>query len=489
MVGSLVPLGVQPQCQQICAEVVHENPGKVRNVHGYHTIPDHNNRRCVDYMIHDQAGGERIANYHLAHRDRLLVDLIIWNRRIIRSYSKPGIPAWTWVPYTGKSDHTDHNHVQYKVGKYAPPEGGVVVDDPKNDEGIKKGDKVKVVANGGLRARVSPGGPVRHENSKPVVRPEGYEFTVTDVRDGWASGGRNYYSTDYLDKVKTVTPPVTPPKPKPSWSSKPVVTLAISKIPGDVSYLQGVVKVAGGVVNGKKVADIYVLAQDPGNKGDTRFLAFNSGGGYINSMVVKNGGHGSTFHAYRSAAGNLYIWTLIGSTAYRIKWQPGKTVTSSSSGVDKMAYGTARPVGTYEHFVGFRAANDTHETFTVHDRFGFTDPKNNTAKPIRRVTVAKRTNYTQQTWSVSDTRIYRFMGKTNTDAPKGTRLHILDVFDWSGKLLLDRMDLTAMSIPTTSDEPEGLTFTGTPGSVLAGKREGGAKENRSYPIWQLTGLP
>jgi hypothetical protein len=489
MVGSLVPLGVQPQCQQICAEVIRENPNKVRNVHGYHTIPDHNNRKCVDYMIYDTAGGERIANYHLASRDRLLVDLMIWNRRIIRSYDKPGIPAWTWAPYTGKSPHTDHPHVQYKVGKYVPPDGGTVVDKPKNEEGIKAGDKVKVNATGGLKGRATPGGAVN------LVRPDGFEFTVKDVKDGWASGGENWYSTDYLDKVVVPNTPVppkpVPPKPaaKPSWSSKPIVTLAISKIPGDVTYLQAVCKVAGGVVNGKKVADIYVLAQDPGAKGDTRFLAFNSGGGYINSMTVKNGGHGSTFHAYRSAAGNLYIWTLIGSTAYRIKWQPGKTVTSSSSGVEKMAYGTARPVGTYEHYVGFRAANDTHETFTIHDRFGFTDPKNNTSRPIRKVTVKKRTDYTQQTWSVSDTRIYRFMGKTNTDAPKGTRKHILDVFDWAGKLLLDRFDLTAMAVPTTSDEPEGLTFTGTPGSVLAGKREGGSKPNRSYPIWQLTGLP
>lgn len=301
--------------------------------------------------------------------------------------------------------------------------------------------------------------------------------------------GKNTPTWQVAMKTHT-TPPVTPPatKPpvvtKPSWSAKPIVTLKIPQIPGDVTYLQAVVKVAGGVVNGKTIADIYVLAQDPGAKGNTRFLAFSTNGTYLNSMTVKNGGHGASFHAYRSAAGNLYIWTLIGDYAYRIAWQPGKTVTTGT----KMAYGTARPVGTYESFVGFRAATDTHETLSIHDRFGWTDPKNNSAKAIKRVTIAKRKDYVQQTHAVSSTRIYRFLGKTNQDPGKGTRKHILDVFDWAGKLL-SSVDLTAMSVPTTSDEPEGLTFTGTPGSVLAGKREGGSKPNRSYPIWQLTGLP
>ena len=106
------------------------------------------------------------------------------------------------------------------------------------------------------------------------------------------------------------------------------------------------------------------------------------------------------------------------------------------------------------------------------------------------MTVSKRTNYTQQTWAVSDSRIYRLMGSTNDDPPHGDRLHILDVFDWSGKLLLDRFDVTAMCIDTTSDEPEGLTFSGTPGSLLAGKREGSTDPNkRSYPIWTISGLP
>jgi hypothetical protein len=260
----------------------------------------------------------------------------------------------------------------------------------------------------------------------------------------------------------------------------------MAKVPGSVSYLQGVVRVAGcTTANGTKHAVVYVLAQDYENKGNTRFLLFSANGTYVNSMTVKNGGHGQTFHAYRSAAGNLYIWTLIGAAAYRIAWQPGKTVTTGT----KMAYGDARPVGTFEHWVGFRDATDTRETFTLHDRFGFTDPANNSPKPVKKVTVNKRTSPTQQSWAFSDTRIYRLFGATNQNPPNGSKLHLLDVLDWSGEVLTT-IDITRMSVPTSSDEPEGITFTGTPGALLVGKREGSSdKSKRTYPIWQMTGLP
>jgi hypothetical protein len=484
MAVSKIPAGVKPNVKSICAEVVDANPNQVRNVWGYTTTEDHNNRKCVDYMIYTTAGGDQVAKYHLDNKVRLRVDLMIWNRRIIRSYAKPGIPAWTWAPYSGKSPHTDHPHVQYKDGAYVPPKDVI---HPKNPNGVAKGQKVKVTANGGLHARTSPGGPLTlDKDGEPLVREEGYEFTITaDLVNGWATGGHNWYSSDYLDQVAP-----TPPAPKPAWSKDPVVTLSMAKVPGSVSYLQGVVRVDGVTASdGSKHPVVYLLAQDPGNDGNTRFLAFSANGTYLNSMTVKNGGHGQTFHAYRSAAGNLYVWTLIGSTAYRIKWQPGKTITTSSAGVDKMAYGDARPVGTYEHWVGFRDATDTRETFTLHDRFGFTDPANNSPAPVKRITVNKRKSPTQQTWAFSDTRIYRLYGATNSDPPNGSKLHLLDVLDWSGKLLLS-LDITKMHVPTTSDEPEGITFTGTPGSLLVGKREGSTdKAKRTYPIWQMSGLP
>ena len=106
------------------------------------------------------------------------------------------------------------------------------------------------------------------------------------------------------------------------------------------------------------------------------------------------------------------------------------------------------------------------------------------------MTVNKRTDITQQSWCLTDTRIYRFLGATNDDPPHGKGLHELDVLDWNGALLLSKFDVTAMHIESTSDEPEGCTFSGTPGSLLLSKREGSSdKTKRSIPIWTMSGLP
>lgn len=39
------------------------------------------------------------------------VKYIIFNHFMLRSYDKPGIPAWTWAPYTGPLPHDHHMHV------------------------------------------------------------------------------------------------------------------------------------------------------------------------------------------------------------------------------------------------------------------------------------------------------------------------------------------------------------------------------------------
>lgn len=358
--------------------------------------------------------------------------------------------------------------------------------DPANPNGIDAGDTVVVTASGGLKARQYPGGPQSlDKNGDPLVRATGYQFDVTaPPRDGWITGGTNWYSSDYLDTVDDPAPST------PKWSSSPTVILDDPTPDADrnVSYLQACVRVAAlDTDDGQHFDECWFVAQDYQNSGDLRFARFHANGDYCDEwMKISDAGHGQTFHAYRSAAGNLYVWCGE-NPAYRYRWQPGKTVAKNSG--DKMDYQGCRPVGSYEPWVGFRDATDTRETFHLFDRTDFTGNVNRT-HPVKSVTVDKRTSYTQQTWAVSDTRIYRLMGSTNDDPPHGSRLHILDVFDWSGRLLLDRFDLTAMSIDTTSDEPEGLTFTGTPGNLLAGKREGSTDpKKRSYPIWTLTGLP
>jgi hypothetical protein len=296
---------------------------------------------------------------------------------------------------------------------------------------------------------------------------------------------------DSVDALRAWAACDDPPAPAvPTWSSSPTVILDDPTPDPDrnVSYLQAVVRVAGMTADdGHKYEPCYIVGQDYANTGDLRFGLMYADGTYTGQwMQVNDGGHGQTFHAYRSAAGNLYVWCGE-NPAYRYKWQNGKKVSKSSG--TKMDYKGSRPVGSYEPWVGFRDATDTKETFYLFDRTDFTDGTNRT-DPEKSVTIAKRNDYTQQTWAVSDSRIYRLMGQTNDDPPNGNRLHILDVFDWSGRLLLDRWDLTAMAISTTSDEPEGLTFSGTPGDLLAGKREGSTDPTkRSYPLWTLTGLP
>jgi hypothetical protein len=238
--------------------------------------------------------------------------------------------------------------------------------------------------------------------------------------------------------------------------------------------------------DGHQYSERFVVGQDVNNSGDLRFIVLHPDGTYQGEwMTVKDAGHGQTFHAYRSTGGTLYVWCGE-DPAYRYSWQKGKTVSRSSG--TKMDYKGSRPVGSHEPWVGFRNATDTKETFYLFDRTDFTDGTNRT-HPAKTVTITKQTKRSQQSWAVTADRIYRLSGSTNSDPPHGTMLHVFEVFDWSGARLLE-LDVTGMAISTSSDEPEGVTFTGTPGSVLVGKREGSTDPaKRSYPLWILTGLP
>lgn len=110
---SKVPAGVLPNVKSICAEVVSEFGKDIPNVWGISKYPDHNTRRCVDYMC-GKAAGDKIAQYHIANADRMQVVYIIWNRRIWRREGNSHGPARTWTPYYGDKPHTDHVHVEYE---------------------------------------------------------------------------------------------------------------------------------------------------------------------------------------------------------------------------------------------------------------------------------------------------------------------------------------------------------------------------------------
>lgn len=112
-----------------CAKEVLAKFTKVVQIWTYATFPDHNNRRCVDYMItipgvprdEQVALGNAIAQYHITNRERMGVEYVIWNRRIWRRYANDHGPALTWTPYYGPSTHTDHVHVQYNSLGYEAP--------------------------------------------------------------------------------------------------------------------------------------------------------------------------------------------------------------------------------------------------------------------------------------------------------------------------------------------------------------------------------
>lgn len=52
----------------------------------------------------------------IKNRDRR-VKYLIHEGKILRSYDKPGIPAWTWSPYTGTNAHVKHGHISVNSDK------------------------------------------------------------------------------------------------------------------------------------------------------------------------------------------------------------------------------------------------------------------------------------------------------------------------------------------------------------------------------------
>jgi hypothetical protein len=157
-------------------------------VHGANTWPDHDTLRCADFMIDhlprndETPAGNWIVDYLLRNRNRLGVYFLIWNRRVIRSYDKPRIPAFTWATYTGSNPHTDHVHLQVVSGyKYRPP-GELYT--------------VRAVA---LNARDKPNGNI------VTARPRGFTIRVVSKQRAagrtWAEGSSGlWYAADYLQR-------------------------------------------------------------------------------------------------------------------------------------------------------------------------------------------------------------------------------------------------------------------------------------------------
>ena len=120
----MTPWTLAPCLEQLRAQVNTAAPlrskaadGTIGDAAHAATISDHNPDlagvvRALD-ITHDPAHGmdaHALADAIVASRDPR-IKYVISRGRMARSYPKPGIPTWSWAPYTGPDPHTGHAHV------------------------------------------------------------------------------------------------------------------------------------------------------------------------------------------------------------------------------------------------------------------------------------------------------------------------------------------------------------------------------------------
>ena len=141
---------IKPNAEACCREILRTFTW-IYQIYTYQTTPDHNNCRCIDYMMYaNKALGDTIAPYHIKNADRLGVVRIIWNRGHWRRESAgAGKPARTWTRYTGDNPHTDHVHVEYNSKTYeAPPPPPKQEDDLPEPKDVWNWDGIENVFTG-----------------------------------------------------------------------------------------------------------------------------------------------------------------------------------------------------------------------------------------------------------------------------------------------------------------------------------------------------
>lgn len=130
---------------------------------------DHPKGEAVD-LTHDPAHGCDVDALfaRIVERRDPRVKYLIRARRICRSYDKPGIPAWTWAPYTGDNPHDKHGHCSILPG---------------------------------ARDDTSPW--FSTPNPQPEPDPEEDMLRIVQCRDHPAAGE---FLTNGIDSVRTLTP-------------------------------------------------------------------------------------------------------------------------------------------------------------------------------------------------------------------------------------------------------------------------------------------
>lgn len=110
---------------------------------------DHETGDAVD-LTHDPANGcdvEYLLNLVVQRRDGR-VKYIIWRRRILRSYTKDGIPAWTWAAYSGSNPHDKHCHISiHKAARNDTAPWFVIGDEPAQEEDDMTGDQAQMLTD------------------------------------------------------------------------------------------------------------------------------------------------------------------------------------------------------------------------------------------------------------------------------------------------------------------------------------------------------
>lgn len=128
---SKIPAGVLPVVKAKAADVIAATGTACTHVWGYASTPDHNNKRCVDFMVADRADGDTVAEYVIANAKRLGVHGLIWDHRCM-GFPHVEDPPWRgpygeWRDYTGPSPHTDHVHVEFDGEPIVGVEAAVTV--------------------------------------------------------------------------------------------------------------------------------------------------------------------------------------------------------------------------------------------------------------------------------------------------------------------------------------------------------------------------
>lgn len=110
-----------PSCKAALSEALRKWPNRSVASDGICASPrhtqqnpnsDHETGNAWD-LTHDPAHGcdaHALVRAAVARHDKR-IKYAISQGQIARSYDKPGIPAWTWAPYTGSNRHDKHAHV------------------------------------------------------------------------------------------------------------------------------------------------------------------------------------------------------------------------------------------------------------------------------------------------------------------------------------------------------------------------------------------